>query len=125
MEIDPSYKQLIPYVIFMHRNVDQPAIFQYTHTKGQGEARLHGKHSVGIGGHISTFDGIAHPYHDGMKRELEEEVSINTPYTTRRVGLINDDSTEVGSVHLGIVHLFSAQTLRSCRLSGLSTTSWP
>ncbi len=111
MEKDPNFKQLIPYVIFLHRNEGQPTIFQYTRSKGQGEARLHGKKSIGIGGHISTVDvgGIAHPYHEGMQRELDEEVSINTPYTTRRVGLINDDSTEVGKVHLGIVHLFTVQ----------------
>ena len=44
-----------------------------------------------------------------MRRELEEEVSINTPYTETVVGLINDDETEVGKVHLGIVHIFDLE----------------
>ena len=75
-----------------------------------GEGRLHRKRSVGIGGHISAIDAgehaIGNPYQEGMRRELEEEVAIDTPYTARCVGLINDDETEVGSVHLGVVHLF-------------------
>jgi predicted NUDIX family phosphoesterase len=109
-EEDPSFKQLIPYVIFRHRDasgVDH--VFQYTRGKGQGENRLHSKRSVGIGGHISSEDGVqrgSHPYEDGMRRELAEEVIVDSRCRERCVGLINDDLTEVGRVHLGIVHLF-------------------
>ena len=108
MEEDPSYKQLIPYVIFQHRD-DQGEIhlFQYTRGKGQGEKRLHQKRSLGIGGHISSEDAAeVNPYDEGMRRELAEEVIIQTEYTERRVGLINDDETPVGTVHLGVVHVF-------------------
>ena len=66
------------------------------------------KKSVGIGGHISQEDGEAldsDPYHDGMARELQEEVVIDTTFEIKLVGLINDDETEVGKVHLGIVHI--------------------
>jgi len=110
-EKDPSFKQLIPYVIFRHVGADgRPTVFQYTRGSGQGEGRLHRKRSVGIGGHISAIDAgdhaVGNPYQEGMRRELEEEVAIDTPYTARCVGLINDDETEVGSVHLGVVHLF-------------------
>jgi predicted NUDIX family phosphoesterase len=115
MEGDPSFKQLIPYVIFRH--VDdggQETIFQYRRGKGQGEQRLHAKRSIGVGGHISSDDersvGDLHPYEEGMRRELEEEVDIRTPYTQRLVGLINDDETEVGTVHLGVVHLFDVES---------------
>lgn len=107
MEQDPSFKQLIPYVIFRYRDAaGQTLLFQYTRGKGQGEARLHAKRSVGVGGHISV-DDAAQPsaYEEGMRRELEEEVVISTPYRGRMVGLINDDETEVGKVHLGVVHL--------------------
>ena len=109
MEEDPSFKQLIPYVIFQH--IDEQGItriFKYTRGGGQGEKRLHDKVSIGIGGHISSIDQDAEelsPYAEGMRRELEEEVVIDTPYHQRIVGLINDDETEVGQVHLGIVHL--------------------
>jgi predicted NUDIX family phosphoesterase len=111
VEKDPGFKQLIPYVIFRHTGGDgRPTVFQYTRGAGMGEGRLHRKRSVGIGGHISAIDAgehaVGNPYQEGMRRELEEEVAIDTPYTAQCVGLINDDETEVGSVHLGVVHLF-------------------
>jgi predicted NUDIX family phosphoesterase len=114
MEQDPSFKQLIPYVIFRHVAADgRTCVFQYTRGKGQGEARLHAKRSVGIGGHISSCDASCHdPYAEGMRRELDEEVIIDTPYDGRIVGLINDDETEVGKVHLGVVHLFDVSEPR-------------
>jgi predicted NUDIX family phosphoesterase len=114
VEEDPGYKQLIPYVIFRYRDGSgEETVFQYTRGTGQGEGRLHRKRSVGIGGHISVLDAdpdaAASPYAEGMRRELEEEVAIDTPYTSRCVGLINDDQTEVGRVHLGVVHLFDVE----------------
>jgi predicted NUDIX family phosphoesterase len=111
MEQDPSFKQLIPYVIFCHRGAaGGPKLFQYTRGKGQGESRLHAKRSIGIGGHISADDSaLASAYEEGMRRELEEEVIIDTPYHGQMVGLINDDETEVGQVHLGVVHLLDVE----------------
>ena len=114
MEDDPSFKQLIPYVIFRYTDSGgNVSVFQYSRGKGSGEKRLHQKQSVGIGGHISQEDasGVnADPYQEGMKRELVEEVRINTPHTFSLVGLINDDETEVGKVHLGIVHICDVET---------------
>ncbi len=113
VEGDPGFKQLIPYIILRHQPAGgPPTVFQYTRGTGMGEGRLHKKRSVGIGGHISTIDAAANggqPYEEGMRRELEEEVYIDSPYTPRCVGLINDDQTEVGQVHLGVVHLFDLQ----------------
>ena len=112
VETDPGFKQLIPYVIFCYRDEEgRQQVFQYTRGKGQGEGRLHSKHSVGIGGHISSTDAATNgcPYAEGMRRELDEEVAVDTPYTDRQVGLINDDETEVGRVHLGVVHLFEVE----------------
>ncbi len=111
MEKDPSFKQLIPYVIFRHTDAaGRVSLFQYTRGKGQGEERLHSKRSIGIGGHISSIDAgdreDINPYHEGMWRELDEEVRIDTEYTGLCVGMINDDESEVGQVHLGVVHLF-------------------
>jgi predicted NUDIX family phosphoesterase len=85
-------------------------VFQYTRGTGLGEGRLHRLSSVGVGGHISEVDardaaggGV---YAQGMRRELDEEVIIETPYTETCVGMINDDTTPVGRVHLGVVHIF-------------------
>lgn len=110
MEEDPSFKQLIPYVLFRWIDDDgRTQIFQYQRGGGMGERRLHAKRSVGIGGHISSLDAAAghlnHVYREGMQRELAEEVAIDTPYTETIAGLINDDETPVGMVHLGVVHL--------------------
>ncbi len=119
MEQDPSFKQLIPYVLFRHVDAaGTPRLFQYKRGGGQGEARLHAKRSVGIGGHISTLDeeklgdaGSKHDvYREGMRRELDEEVTIDTEYTNELVGLINDDETPVGQVHLGMVHLYDVKS---------------
>ena len=114
MEDDPSFKQLIPYVIFRYTDsASNHHIFAYTRGTGQGEQRLHRKRSIGIGGHISSIDsdvsGEIHPYDEGMRRELVEEVTIETEYSDTCVGLINDDETEVGKVHLGVVHIFDVQ----------------
>jgi predicted NUDIX family phosphoesterase len=111
MEQDPSFKQLIPYVLFRYTDSDGTVhLFQYTRGGGQGEKRLHAKRSVGVGGHISADDvgdRISHHeiYREGMQRELAEEVIIDSPYEERCVGLINDDETPVGQVHLGVVHI--------------------
>ncbi len=110
VEDDPSLKQLIPYCIFRYAADGEEQIFQYTRGVGQGEQRLHAKRSVGVGGHISTIDAETdsdlRPYEEGMRRELHEEVVIETSYRERCIGLINDDETSVGRVHLGVVHLF-------------------
>ncbi len=104
MEADPSFKQLIPYCIF----TCQGQVFYYRRGGGQGEARLRKKRSIGVGGHISTVDGTVATtaYRAGMQRELEEEVEIGSTYHETCLGLINDDETEVGKVHLGVVHKF-------------------
>jgi predicted NUDIX family phosphoesterase len=123
MEEDPSFKQLIPYVLFRWTSADgTPHLFEYQRGSGQGERRLHAKRSVGIGGHISSIDSNVavslcetnhlaerddynNVYREGMRRELDEEVIIDTPYDETVVGLINDDETPVGRVHLGMVHM--------------------
>ncbi|MBO51187.1 MAG: phosphoesterase [Planctomycetaceae bacterium] len=104
VEEDPSLKQLIPYCVFRHEG----RVFHYRRGTEQGEGRLHSKRSIGIGGHISSEDTQAgrSPYEEGMQREIAEEVFLETGYTEQCVGLINDDLTEVGQVHLGVVHVF-------------------
>jgi predicted NUDIX family phosphoesterase len=113
VEEDPSFKQLIPYCVLAHRTADgRVEYFAYTRGGGQSEARLRAKRSVGIGGHISSTDGEHGDdtsYEAGMRRELAEEIAIGGGWTSRCVGLINDDSNAVGSVHLGIVHVLELE----------------
>lgn len=114
MEKDPTFKQLIPYCIFRHRDAaGQTHLFQYVRGKGQGEGRLHSKRSIGVGGHISSDDAAPHvttdPYREGLRRELAEEVHIDAPFAEQCVGLINDDESEVGKVHLGVVHILDVE----------------
>lgn len=113
VEEDPSFKQLIPYCVLSCRGDDGGIrYFAYTRGGGQSEARLRAKRSVGIGGHIASCDGEHGDdtsYEAGMRRELAEEIAIGGGWTSRCVGLINDDSNAVGSVHLGIVHLLELE----------------
>jgi predicted NUDIX family phosphoesterase len=114
MEEDPTHKQLIPYVLFRWTDADNRVhLFQYQRGGGMGEQRLHAKRSVGVGGHISSVDAAAgrfeHVYREGMQRELSEEVAIKTPYLETIAGLINDDETPVGTVHLGVVHILDVE----------------
>jgi predicted NUDIX family phosphoesterase len=103
-ETDPSYKQIIPYVVLRW----QEQVFHYTRGKRATETRLQALRSIGVGGHISADDSnlFESPYREAMYREVMEEVYLETTYTERCLGLINDDSTSVGQVHLGIVHVF-------------------
>lgn len=115
-EHDPSYKQLIPYLVLRHGG----AVFHYRR-RGGGEKRLAQRRSVGIGGHICSDDGdLAGAYRRGLLRELAEEVELQDGYTERCVGLINDDRTPVGQVHLGIVHILDLQAPQArCREEAL------
>lgn len=105
-EKDPSYKQLIPYVILKHGDT----VFSYVRGKAGSEERLAALRSIGIGGHIEPVDdGLftdwSEVYRAGADREVAEEVRVDCPYTEEVAGLINDDANEVGRVHLGIVHV--------------------
>jgi predicted NUDIX family phosphoesterase len=106
-ENDPSYKQIIPYAIINHAG----RVLHYVRGKKAGEQRLVAKGSVGIGGHMndtdeSLFAWDEEAYRGGVEREVNEEIRIETTYDDRVVALLNDDSTEVGRVHLGVVHVF-------------------
>ena len=108
-EQDKRYKQLIPYVLI----ICQGRILRYRRGRGGQETRLHGLYSVGIGGHISEEDhglfSSGPGYQEGMRRELMEEVAIDEVKETA-VAVINDDSTEVGYVHFGVVHVLHVAT---------------
>ena len=106
-EQDPSHKQIIPYALLTHGD----KVLHYVRGKKAGEQRLVAKGSIGIGGHMNESDESLFAldeaaYRAGVEREIGEEIAISTKFEDRIVALLNDDSTEVGQVHLGIVHVF-------------------
>lgn len=110
-EDDPTHKQIIPYCLFRY----QDSLLHYTRGKSSGESRLHAQGSVGIGGHINPVDAKEshlgkETYFAAVERELLEELIIKGNHQNSIVGLINDDSNDVGKVHLGVVHLFELDT---------------
>jgi predicted NUDIX family phosphoesterase len=106
-ENNPAYKQIIPYALIVFENT----VLHYVRGKKAGEQRLIAKGSIGVGGHMnesdeSLFAMEEQAYRAGVEREVNEEIKIDTPFEDRIVALLNDDSTEVGRVHLGLVHIF-------------------
>ena len=107
-EQDSSFKQVIPYVLVTHG--DEVLLLQRKDTGG--EARLHGKLSIGVGGHINPVDGVdgADVLEQGCRRELEEELAMDTAFRLEPRGVINDESGDVGSVHFGLVAVARCET---------------
>ena len=106
-ENDPTHKQIIPYALLACEN----QVLYYVRGRKAGEQRLVAKGSIGIGGHMNESDESLFAldeaaYRAGVEREVSEEVRIDTKFEDQIVALLNDDTTEVGRVHLGIVHVF-------------------
>jgi predicted NUDIX family phosphoesterase len=103
-EVDPSRKQLIPYVVV--RDADR--VFLMERTAAGGDPRLHLKASIGVGGHLNPVDQGDDPLMGGLRREWAEELVADFAPDFRLVGLLNDDSNPVGAVHLGVVFTVEA-----------------
>ena len=112
-EQDPTHKQLIPYVLIRCGE----KYLTYVRGKRAGETRLVGNRSIGIGGHINPVDnevplfGVDYReiYDNAVLREVDEEINIEGNRTDRIVALLNDDTNEVGAVHLGVVHVLTVE----------------
>ncbi|MEO8207709.1 MAG: DNA mismatch repair protein MutT [Chloroflexota bacterium] len=100
-EVDRSLKQVIPYLVLR----DDGRYFLMRRTRGGGDARLHDRYSIGVGGHLNPGD---RDLAGGLVREWHEELVADFVPTFRLVGLLNDDATDVGSVHLGAVYVADA-----------------
>lgn len=103
-EDDRSFKQLIPYVVIR----DAGRVFLMQRTDAGGDARLHGKASIGVGGHLNPVDEGEDPLMAGLRREWAEELEAEWKPEFRLVGLLNDDGNPVGAVHLGVVFTVEA-----------------
>ena len=101
MEVDSSFKQVIPYLVLR----DGERFFLMRRTKGGVDARLHDRYSIGVGGHLNPGDGGVL---GGLRREWHEELVAEFEPDFQLVGLLNDDTTEVGAVHLGAVYVADA-----------------
>lgn len=98
-EEDPTHKQLVPYVVVR----DGQLTFLMQRSTAGGDARLHGKASIGVGGHLNPVDHGEDALMAGLRREWDEELAVDWEPEFRLVGLLNDDSNAVGAVHLGVV----------------------
>jgi predicted NUDIX family phosphoesterase len=105
-EVDPTYKQIIPYSILRYNEM----VFRYKRSAWGNEARLHGLYSIGVGGHVNKSDFFplladATPIVEWTRdREIREEFYVKAPGQPRLAGLLNDESNEVGRVHFGVIY---------------------
>ncbi len=110
-ERTPAWKQVIPYTLIARGD----ELLLSRRSKRGGEARLHDKLSIGVGGHINPEDlGDAKalrrdPIAQGTRRELDEELELEGGYSIRAVGILNDDSNPVGAVHVGLVQMLELE----------------
>ncbi len=111
MEKNPRYKQIIPYLIFSHTDAHgQQRLFLMQRTAVASETRLRNKYSLGIGGHIRQEDLSENSIFAWANREFHEEVHYTGTLTVEPLGIVNDDSDEVGTVHLGLVLLLQGNS---------------
>ena len=124
MEKDPTYKQVIPYLIFTHNE----QFFFMQRQSNASETRLRNKYALGIGGHIRQEDMEQDSVFSWAEREFHEEISYNGNLTIQPIGILNDDSNDVGKVHLGLILMLQGDSniinikseLKSGRLISLS-----
>jgi len=138
VENDPGFQQVIPYVVFRHGD----RYFLTHRLRASSERRLRKQYSLGVGGHINPGDLQAgDPILDGLKREWEEEVVYEGRFEASLLGFLNEDSSPVSKVHLGVVFLVEGDspdisiretdklagellTLRDMRMYYLAMESW-
>jgi predicted NUDIX family phosphoesterase len=101
MEADPGFKQVIPYLVLR----DGDRYFLMRRTRAGGDVRLHDRWSIGVGGHLNPGD---EDLDGGLRREWSEELVADFVPDFRFIGLLNDDTTPVGQVHLGAVFVADA-----------------
>jgi predicted NUDIX family phosphoesterase len=107
VENDPSFQQIIPYVVFRHGD----RYFLTHRLRASSEKRLRKQYSLGVGGHINPGDlEGGDPILDGLRREWSEEVIYEGRFEARMLGLLNEDSSPVSKVHLGVVFLVDGDT---------------
>lgn len=115
LEAMPAFRQIIPYIVLRY----QGKFIRYTRTEAGGENRLHGRQSIGLGGHTDLADIVQHnsiidisaTLNETAKREVDEELGEVKVLSKKWVGLLSDTSNEVGKVHIGVVGVWELQEL--------------
>lgn len=106
METDPTYKQIIPYLIYSYKD----RYFLMQRQSKATEQRLQSKYSLGIGGHIRQEDLTSNSIFDWARREFHEEIDFKGDFEIEPLGILNDDSDAVGQVHVGFVFLLKGNS---------------
>jgi|SRR5579859_842087 len=106
METDPTYKQIIPYLVYSFEN----RYFLMQRQSKATEQRLQSKYSLGIGGHIRQEDLTTNSIFDWARREFHEEIDFRGEFEIEPLGILNDDSDAVGQVHVGFVFLLKGNS---------------
>jgi len=108
VENDPSWQQIIPYILFNY----QDKYFLYNYLQKAGEQRLKNDYIIGVGGHINKDDVKEGEdiLEAGRDREWDEEVEYRGKLEKKLIGILNDDRRPVEAVHLGLVYLFTGET---------------
>jgi predicted NUDIX family phosphoesterase len=115
-EVDPNFKQLIPYIVLRYQN----SVLTYSRSKTGGEDRLHAFRSIGFGGHINPEDDERRNsslIYQGILRELKEEINYTPSFVPSLRGFLNDDENDVGKVHFGAVYVSFVRDLQDIDLA--------
>jgi predicted NUDIX family phosphoesterase len=128
-ETDPSYKQIIPYVLC--NDISGPSDKFLVYERKGAEARLHGLLSAGVGGHVETeqdhieaLSDIREELDASLEREIEEEAPFVELDGFDLIGLINHEDTEVGSVHLGLLYIAAVHPIGTIHNTELLNPRW-
>jgi len=105
-ETNPIYKQIIPYIVFTFNQ----KIFVMQRKSTASEQRLAQKYSIGIGGHMRQDDMINNNVFNWAQREFQEEVNYAGSQEMSKIGILNDDTNDVGKVHLGMILLIKGNS---------------
>lgn len=106
MELDYNYKQIIPYVVFKFND----SYFVMQRKETASETRLQSKLTLGIGGHINESDIAGQNIENWAVREFHEEINYTGKLDMKLYGIINDDSNDVGKVHMGLVFFLEGES---------------
>jgi len=107
LETDENFRQLVSYVVFRHAH----SVLVYRRTPKGGETRLHGRLSLGVGGHVNATDLVSQEgtvdltasLHRACAREIAEEVATGRVERLITIGIIKESGNAVSRVHLGVV----------------------